>query len=177
MTFRWSRLWIDVNRRVDDPTLVRRAVEDVVLGWNRNLSATDVERRVLAGHAPYHEEIDRQLLRRVVRGIRPLLFAVHSFAPSYRGRVRGFDIGVLYERNAALAHRLGRSLKDAGLAVRYNQPYSGMAGMMYSADRHGRHHGLPCLELEVNQRLVGNGVPPKLTRLLTRTLGELLRVL
>ena len=37
--------------------------------------------------------------------------------------------------------------------MRYNEPYSGKKGLMYSADRHGTHHDLPCLELEVNQGL------------------------
>lgn len=174
VAFRWSRLWIDVNRRIDDPTLVRREIEGLPLKWNLDLSTAEIERRVLAGHAPFHEEIDRQLLRRVIRGVRPLLLAVHSFTPIYDGRTRQFDIGVLYERNSDLAHRLGRSLRAAGFRVRYNQPYSGMAGMMYSADRHGRHHDLPCLELEVNQAMFARGVPAKLERAITLSLRELL---
>ena len=60
---------------------------------------------------------------------------------------------MLYERDRGLAQRLARELRGAGLRVRHNQPYSGMAGMMYSVDRHGKHHGLPCLELELNQEL------------------------
>jgi len=48
-------------------------------------------------------------------------------------------------------------LREAGLRVRYNQPYSGMAGMMYSVDRHGSHHRLPCLEIEVNQKMFERG--------------------
>jgi predicted N-formylglutamate amidohydrolase len=150
---RWSRLWIDLNRRVDDPTLIRRHAEGVELSWNRRLSRTGFERRVLSLHAPYHEAVDRLIIRRVVRGTRPLLFAIHTFTETLDGRPRPYDVGVLYERDRSLAHRLGRSLREAGLVVRYNQPYSGMAGMMYSVDRHGKHHGLPCLELEVNQRI------------------------
>jgi predicted N-formylglutamate amidohydrolase len=45
-------------------------------------------------------------------------------------------------------------VRAAGLRVRMNEPYSGMAGMMYAADRHGSHLDLPCLELEVNQALI-----------------------
>ena len=100
------------------------------------------------------ERMDRLILRRLVRGIRPLIFAVHSFTPDYGGRPRRFDSGVLYERHRGLAHRLGRNLRRAGLSVRYNQPYSGMAGMMYAVDRHGSHHRLPCLELEIRQDLL-----------------------
>ena len=35
----------------------------------------DVERRLLDAHVPYHVEIDRLILRRMVRGVRPLLLA------------------------------------------------------------------------------------------------------
>ena len=52
------------------------------------------------------------------------------------------------------AIRLAEGLKKSGLRVRYNEPYSGLAGMMYAIHRHGTHHGLPCLELEVNQDLL-----------------------
>jgi len=150
---RWSRLWIDLNRRIDDSTLARREVEGLPLSWNRHLGVTELESRIVAHHAPYHEELDRLLLRRVLRGLRPLLLAVHTFTPLWSGRQRRFDVGVLYERHGDLARCVARGLRHAGLIVRYNQPYSGMKGMMYSADRHGSHHGLPCLELEVNQRL------------------------
>jgi predicted N-formylglutamate amidohydrolase len=60
---------------------------------------------------------------------------------------------VLFERHERAARALGRPLRAAGLSVRYNEPYSGLAGMMYAVDRHGSHHRLACLELEVNQRL------------------------
>jgi predicted N-formylglutamate amidohydrolase len=172
---RWSRLLIDLNRRVDDPSLVRCSARGVELSWNRALRPSDVERRVLRFHAPYHEEVDRTILARLVRGVRPLLFAVHTFTPVYRGRPRPFQIGLLYEHHAALAHRMGRSLRGAGLSVRYNQPYSGMAGMMYSVHRHGKHHGLPCLEIEVNHSMLGTG--PAVLRLgsvVASALGDLI---
>lgn len=148
---RWSRLLIDLNRRVDDPTLIRRTAGRTVLPWNDGIGSEAIERRVLAYHTPYHVEIDRLILRRLVREVRPVLLAVHSFTPRLAGRSRAFDIGILYEHHRGLARRLAGGLRDAGLMVRYNQPYSGMAGMMYAVDRHGSHHRLPCLEIEVNQ--------------------------
>lgn len=151
---RWSRLFIDLNRRIDDPTLIRTVAGGVELPWNRGVDATEIERRIDVHHAPYHAEIDRLIMRRLVRGIRPLLFAVHTFTPVFDGRPRRFDIGILYERHRGLAHRLGRCLREEGLEVRYNRPYSGMAGMMYSVDRHGKHHRLACLEIEANHDLL-----------------------
>jgi predicted N-formylglutamate amidohydrolase len=171
---RWSRLLIDLNRAVGDPTLIRGVAGGIPLPWNAGLSETEIERRVLAYHARYHAEVDRLILRRVIRGIRPLLLAVHTFTPELDGEKRRFDAGVLFARHATLAHRLGRSLRQQGLTVRYNEPYSGMAGMMYSAERHGSHHGVPCLELELNQGLFRKpSAPRSLARIVARAAAPL----
>jgi len=151
---RWSRLAIDLNRRVDDPTLIRPEAEGVALSFNRRVSVAERERRIAELHAPYHAEIDRLLTRRVLRGVRPVLLAVHSFTPVLHRRLRDFDVGVLYADHVRLARRLARGARAAGFRVRYNQPYSGIAGMMYAADRHGSHFGLPCLEIEINQAAI-----------------------
>ena len=150
---RWSRLLIDLNRRVDDRTLIRRKAGRRVLPWNDGIEAATVEQRVLIYHTPYHVEVDRLILKRLVRGVRPVLLAVHSFTPRFQGGSRPFQIGILYEHHRTLAQRIARALRRSGLSVRYNQPYSGMQGMMYSVDRHGSHHRLPCLEIEVNQKM------------------------
>jgi len=172
---RWSRLLIDLNRRVDDPSLIVREVEGARLSWNRRLGVAGVERRILSYHAPYHEAVDRLIAGRIVRGVRPLLLALHTFTPALDGRRRDYDAGVLFESERGLARRLRGLLSDAGLDVRYNRPYSGMAGMMYSIDRHGKHHGLPCLELELNQLLVRrDGDVARLARLVARSLARLL---
>jgi predicted N-formylglutamate amidohydrolase len=150
---RWSRLLIDLNRRVDDETLIRREAGGVRLSWNRELDDEEIERRVLTWHVPYHARVEASILRRLVRGVRPLLVSVHSFTPVYEGRGRPFQVGILFDRHEALARRVGRALERQGLEVRYNRPYSGRAGMMYSAERHGGHHALPSLELELNQAI------------------------
>jgi len=175
---RWSRLVIDLNRPVDDATLVRRRADRLVVPWNEGISPAEIERRVLGLHVPYHVEVDRLIWRRLLRGVRPLLLAVHSFTHRLGASRRSFDIGILYEHHRGLAHRLGRSLRDDGLNVRYNQPYSGMKGMMYAADRHGSHHRLPCLEIEVNQRLFDDPrAVPRLGRAVARGARELLEAL
>lgn len=150
---RWSRLWIDLNRAAGDPTLVRREAQGHVLSWNRALGPREIERRYSRVHAPYHQEVDREIAHRLLRGVRPVLLAIHTFTPSWRGRKRGFEAGVLYDRHGGPARHLARALRRIGLEVRYNEPYSGRHGLMYSIDRHGREHGLVCLELEINQAL------------------------
>jgi predicted N-formylglutamate amidohydrolase len=168
-----SRLIVDLNRPVADPSLVRREAEGIRLSWNARLQPRQIERRMLTWHLPYHDAIDRTILRLATRGVRPLLLAVHSFTPVYGGRRRDFDMGVLFDRSRKPAIALARALRRAGFRVRYNQPYSGLKGMMYSIHRHGTHHGLPCLELEMNQeQLAAPGaaarLAPKIARALSR---------
>ena len=173
---RWSRLVIDVNRPVGDPTLILREADGVSLPWNRDLSPAEVERRVMEVHVPYHAEIDRLATRRLVRSVSPFLLAVHTFTPRLGRSRRRFDAGILYIDHGGLARRLGSSLRAEGMSVRYNQPYSGPAGLMYAVDRHGSHHRLPCLEIEVNQdrvatrRGIGRAVAA-----IARALGPVLR--
>lgn len=167
-----SRLWVDLNRRVDDPTLFRLELEGRRLSWNRRLSRNERLRRLEDWHAPYHAEIDRQVRRHVLADLRPLIFAVHSFTPRLDGRTRNYEIGVLFDRYSRAARLLGRQFRDAGLRVRYNQPYSGKRGLMYSADRHGSHHGLPNLELELNQALFED---PQAARRLAAVVADSLR--
>lgn len=148
---RWSRLWIDLNREVDSPTLMRAHVDAGTVPWNVGLKPAEIERRVITCHVPYHAAVDALVARSLVHGLRPLIVAVHSFTPRLGDDDRRFDLGVLFDVHESTARRVGREAARAGLRVRYNQPYSGLRGMIYSAQRHGAARGLTCLELEVNQ--------------------------
>ena len=170
-----SRLVVDLNRSAGDPSLVRRAAEGFRLTWNNPLPAETIERRMLAWHVPYHQTIDALILRRLVRDVRPLLFATHTFTGVFEGRRREFDFGVLFDRLRVEAALLARGLRAAGYRVRFNQPYSGLAGMMYAIHRHGAHHGLPCLELEINQDLFARrGAAARIAAAVARALGPVI---
>ncbi len=169
---RWSRLWIDLNRPAGDPMLVREDVEGRRLSWNAGIDEREVARRYAGTHAPYHQEIDREIAHRLSHGVRPVLLAIHTYTPIWSGRKRRFDAGVLYDENRREATCLAAALRETGLEVRYNQPYSGKRGLMYSIDRHGRHHRLPCLELEINQALLSR---PRRAATLARTVARGMR--
>lgn len=169
---RWSRLVVDLNRPVCDPTLVRREAGGVPLSWNARLRGAAIERRMLLYHVPYHAAIDRLIIRRLARGVRPLLFAMHTFTGTLDGEQRRFDAGVLFDRSVRHARVLAAGLRAAGMSVHYNEPYSGRAGMMYSIHRHGSHHDLPCLELEINQQILTG--PPAINRI-ARGIAKALR--
>ncbi len=167
---RWSRLVCDLNRRVDDPTFVRESAGGVRLSWNAALPRAARIARAVAIHAAYHAALDHLLAVRCASGVRPLLVAIHSFTPELDGERRPFDAGVLYDQDRGPAVRCAAVLRSAGLTVRYNEPYSGRAGMMYSADRHARHYGLCCIELELNQALFARpGAAERLGRIVAES--------
>ena len=63
-------------------------------------------------------------------------------------------MGVLFDTCAAEAERVGEALACQGLRIRYNQPYSGLDGLIFSARTHGEKHGLRYIELELNNLLL-----------------------
>ena len=150
----WSRLVADLNRPPEHHDLCREAAEGVPLAFNQNLSAAQRNARLEQVHAPYHQALDELLEQRPPK----LLLSVHTFTPTFIGpdgpEVRDVELGVLFDDNDALAHQLIAALQSGPLRVEANAPYSGKLGMIYSARRHGREHGLPYLELELRQDLL-----------------------
>jgi predicted N-formylglutamate amidohydrolase len=170
----WSRLLVDLNRAVDDETFARAVAGGLRVSWNSRLAPEARARRAAWVHAVYHAALDRLLAERVALGMRPLLFAIHSFTPELDGARRPFDVGILFDEDETLAVELAVALRASGLDVRYNEPYSGRAGMMYAVERHARHYRLPCLELELNQGLLGRrGAGERLGLLVARGLSRI----
>jgi predicted N-formylglutamate amidohydrolase len=145
-----SRLLIDCNRDLADHDLIVSESHGVPVPGNQYIDAVERERRIREFYEPYHDAIDHLLATRQDA----LLLSVHSFTPVLNGHERRFDAGVLFDSFVAEAEQFGAGLASAGLRVRYNQPYSGLDGLIFSARTHGMRHGLRYLELEVNNRLL-----------------------
>lgn len=147
---RFSRLLADPNRPEDSPTLFRSVCDGVCIALNTNLTEADREARLSRFYRPLHAEIDRaaKLSARA-----HTLFSIHSFTPLYEGQPRAMQIGVLFDKEEALAASLLLALDDAGFEVRANEPWSGKEGLMFVADTHSAAHRKRALELEVRQDL------------------------
>lgn len=145
-----SRLVIDCNRDLADHDLILSESHGVRVPGNVHVDAAERDRRIRDFYLPYHEAIEAILTRRSDAA----LLSVHSFAPTLNGRERRFDIGVLFDAFANEARVVGESFAREGLCVRYNEPYSGLDGLIFSARSHGMRHRLRYLEVEVNNRLL-----------------------
>ena len=148
----YSRLLIDCNRAPSDHDLILPESDGTPVPGNRRLTDAERQRRVREFYDPYHAAVDRIVRDRADAS--RLLLSVHSFTPTLDGKDRPFDVGVLFDGHEDLAHEFGQRLAHTGYRVRDNEPYSGYAGLIFSARRHGRQHGLPYLEIEMNNALL-----------------------
>jgi predicted N-formylglutamate amidohydrolase len=145
-----SRLVIDCNRDLADHDLIVAESHGVRVPGNARIDADERQHRIREFYEPYHEAIDGVLASKPGA----FLLSVHSFTPSLNGRERRFDVGVLFDLFAAEAQQVGEMLTHDGLAIRYNEPYSGLDGLIFSARSHGTRYALRYLEIEVNNHLV-----------------------
>lgn len=152
---RWSRLLIDLNRGEDDPTLVMKLSDGSVIPGNRDADAAEIARRIATFHAPYHAAIAAEIARSRQAGQVPVLVSIHSFTPTWKGRRRPWQIGVLWDRDGRLARPLMARLADAGFVVGDNEPYSG-ALENDCLNRHGTANGLPHVLIEIRQDLIAD---------------------
>ena len=78
------------------------------------------------------------------------LVAIHSFTPVYLGKVRPWQVGILFDDDRRLADLLIEGFKaDPDLSVGINQPYSPADGVYYTLGRHAKPGRLPAGMVEI----------------------------
>jgi predicted N-formylglutamate amidohydrolase len=153
----YSRLVIDCNRRLDDPTSIAQESDRIVVPGNRGLGAADRRARAAEIFAPYHRTVDAVIARKRATGPVPAILSLHSFTPSMNGFARPWHIGVLWNRDPRLPVPLmARLLQESGLVVGDNEPYSGRDEHGYSIPAHAEKDALPHALIEVRQDLIGD---------------------
>jgi len=173
----WSRLLIDLNRGVDDPTLVMKLSDGSLIPGNRAAGPEEIERRIRDFHAPYHDAVTAELDR---IGPKAAIISIHSFTPSWKGKARPWEVGVLWDRDRRLAGPLMQRLSQHAFVWGDNEPYSG-ALENDCLNRHGTRRGLPHVLVEIRQDLIGTAADAqsfaeKLYFVLNVALGDMERV-
>jgi predicted N-formylglutamate amidohydrolase len=146
-----SRLVIDLNREPDAPGLVPVASDGIAIPGN---AGADVAARLDRFYHPYHAKVEQ--LTAALRD--PFILSVHSFTPSLATRPeeeRPWHVGILYNEDERAAPVAIAALRDLGLHVGDQQPYSGRllnATMNRHAEAHGRHY----LGVEIRQDLIAD---------------------
>ncbi|WP_188064096.1 N-formylglutamate amidohydrolase [Sphingobium sp. KCTC 72723] len=146
-----SRLVIDLNREADAPGLLPVMSDGHAIPGNRDADLND---RMMRFYHPYHHEVARLLDAMTA----PFILSVHSFTPrlaSDPGQQRPWDIGILYGEDDRAARIAIPMLRDAGLHVGDQLPYSGKL-LNATMNRHAEASGIPYLGIEMRQDLVGD---------------------
>ena len=151
----YSRLMIDCNRPLDDPTSIREISDGIVVPGNRGLDAAARTARAESFYWPYHRAIEEALDRIRENGAAPNMVSIHSCTPVMREFERPWHIGVLSNRDRRIADNLIEALSsDAELTIGDNQPYSGLDPYGYTIESHALPAGLANVLLEVRQDLI-----------------------
>lgn len=145
-----TRLLVDLNRSPRNPAIFSE--------FTRGLEAEERDRLIATLHGPHWRRI-RETLDRASRPVVHL--AVHSFTPHLDGRIRAFDLGLLYdpararERAFAACLRARMVAAGEGLRVRRNAPYRGNSDGLTTVLRRERPAAdYLGVELELNQALL-----------------------
>jgi len=151
---RFSRLLIDPNRGLDDPTLIMQISDGLIVPGNIGLDPEEVQARIERYYRPYHQAIERSVEAAVAFGKPPVIVSVHSFTQAWKGAPRPWGIGVLWDKDPRLALPLLEALRAMpGIEVGDNVPYSGQleGDTLY---RHGTRRGLAHALIEIRQDLI-----------------------
>ncbi len=149
-----SRLVVDANRFYEDPSCFPEVSDGTVIPGNRGLDRAAREQRWQQLHQPYHRAIGQWLDQRERAGRVPAIVSVHTFTPALVGQApRPWPVGVLWNRDGRLARPFMAAMRDAGVLVGDNEPYSGRDGFGYTMAVHAEGRGLPHLLIEVRQDL------------------------
>ena len=151
----YSRLVVDCNRSPNVTSSVPVLSESTPIPGNKDLSSAERLARIREVLDPYQDRIAELLDARDLAKRPSVLIALHSFTPRFLGEARPWHIGLLYNRDARLAHAMMALLAEQrDLVVGDNQPYAVSDETDYTIPVHGEQRGLIHVEIEIRQDLV-----------------------
>ena len=153
----YSRLVVDCNRHLHDPTLIPAVSDGTPIAANANLAPAGRQARLDALYHPYHQAVAQRLDRFAAVGITPVFLSIHSCTPEMNGRFRPWHIGVCWAEDRRLAAPVMEALAgDPAIVVGDNQPYNLDLNEDYTVPVHAMARGLPHLLVEIRQDLIAD---------------------
>ena len=150
----YSRLVIDVNRRIEHPTAIVASCEGKAIPGNASLPEQNRNLRIAEIYDPYHARVDELLAGFTARGIIPAVLSIHSFTPVFYKQVRPWEIGVLWVQDGRMAAPMIGYFRKKGFTTGDNEPYDGRLLRGTTLNRHADAHGLPNALVEIRNDLL-----------------------
>ncbi|MCP4933300.1 MAG: N-formylglutamate amidohydrolase [bacterium] len=148
---KFSRLLIDPNRGPDDPTLIMQLSDGAIIPGNAHINDDERQRRHEQFYKRYHQAIDRQIDNCIDAGRPSAIVSIHSFTQEWRGDLRPWEAGVLWDKDDRLVHPLLDCLRrETDFTIGDNEPYTGKT-KGDCMNRHGTSRGLAHALIEIRQ--------------------------
>ena len=157
ITGEYSRLIVDLNRDLLDPTLIPEIVDRKIIPKNINLNENEKKIRISKVYNRYHNNIKRTIKSDHIT----ILISLHSFNPIFKNKKRNIHFGILSNQDRRLSNYIITDMKRRGLKVGDNEPYEGnlIGDTMY---KHGLKKNLYHTLIEVRNDLLSS--PTKIHR-------------
>jgi predicted N-formylglutamate amidohydrolase len=153
----YSRLVIDCNRDPQVATSIPAIGEMTEIPGNVGLSDDEIAARRSEVFEPYHDHVRALLDERLAAGRATILVAQHSMTNIFKGVRREMHAAVLYNRDRRFAGAVLDMLRrEPDLQIGDNEPYFVSDETDYTIPRHGEARGLPHVEIEIRQDLIGD---------------------
>lgn len=152
---RFSRLVYDLNRPPEHPEAMRSVSEVHHIPGNENLSVEDARARVNAIYKPFCAEVALVLDKAISQHRRPVLVTIHTFNPSYHGKLRDVELGILHDDDTRLADQmLLEAAHHTSMVTRRNEPYGPADGVAHTMRLHAISTGTLNVMIEIRNDLV-----------------------
>jgi len=152
----YSRLVVDLNRNIEDASVMPEVSDNTVIQGNLSMSAEHRKHRIDCFYTPYRTAIDCMLGGFKSRDIVPAFISIHSFTPEMAGFSRPWHAGILWDKDPRIPVPLIKNLRGhaGGFHIGDNEPYSGKELSDYTIDHHAEAARLPHVSIEVRQDLI-----------------------
>ncbi len=152
----YSRLVVDLNRSLEDESLMPEVSDNTVIEGNLNMTTEHRNQRIHSFYTPYRKAIDGMLHGFRENEIVPAFIAIHSFTPQMADFARPWHVGILWDKDPRIPLPLMANLRahPDGFNIGDNEPYSGKHPADYTIDHHAEAAGLPHVSIEIRQDLV-----------------------
>jgi predicted N-formylglutamate amidohydrolase len=153
----YSRLLIDLNRPPHVESSSALKSEDTEIPGNREIDDQERQRRVATIFDPFHARVASHMKTKLNQAQPVRLVSIHSFTQVFRGEVRPWHAGVLFDQAYAAAFGarvLKRLSADPAINVGANVPYQVSREDDYALYVHGGDLGIAAILIEVRQDLL-----------------------
>ncbi|MCC5942711.1 MAG: N-formylglutamate amidohydrolase [Balneolaceae bacterium] len=159
-SYPYTRLLIEPNRSIGHPKLFSEI--------SKPLSKEQKNVLIHEYYLPYRSRIIDKIEHQIIHKYSVLHLSIHTFVPKLDGKVRDFDIGILYDPKRTAEKEFSKAWKRSirknlpKFKVKMNQPYKGTSDGFTTAlrDKFNEMDYLG-IELEVNQKSVSDIYLPK----------------